>query len=420
MRILYTIGLYLSVPFVLIKLWWRGRINPEYRNRIAERFGILSPLTKKPRIWLHAVSVGETIAATPLIKKLLTDYPDYSLLVTTTTPTGSAQLMRLFGGDVEHVYFPYDLPYVIKRFLSRVRPEILIIMETELWPNLCKICSHEKIPVLISNARLSPKSFTGYRKILPLIRTVFADISMISPQSEADAERFLRLGAVKSQIHICGNLKFDLQIPVEVTETGELLKSMIGNRPVWIAASTHDGEDEQILDTHRKVIEQFPGTLLILVPRHPERFNVVARLCEERNFTIARRSKNLLPDNSHQIYLGDTMGELLQLYSSADIAFVGGSLVPSGGHNPLEPAALGLPVLSGNYVFNFLAIIETMQEENAIKIVHDSDELAETLIDLFQQPDKRSLLGIAGSQLIEKNRGATACILNEIEMLIKQ
>ena len=284
------------------------------------------------------------------------------------------------------MYFPYDLPDVVGRFLSRVQPKIFIVMETELWPNLSRVCAQQKIPILISNARLSPSSFAGYKKIMPLIRPVFADISMVSPQSEADAERFQQLGADKKQIHICGNLKFDLQIPIESSETGEALKRMIGNRPVWIAASTHDGEDEQILDAHHAILDCFPGALLILVPRHPERFDQVAKLCVEKELSVVRRSLNRLPENHHQVYLGDTMGELLQLYAAADIAFVGGSLVPTGGHNPLEPAAIGLPVLTGPQVFNFMAIVDALLVENAIKIIPYSHELGKTLIYLFLKP----------------------------------
>jgi len=418
MRWLYTIGLYLLFPFILIRLWWRGHKNPDYRHRIVERLGFFPSFEGRPRIWLHAVSVGETIAAAPLIKKLLLAYPDYRVLVTTTTPTGSAQLRRLFPDQVEHVYFPYDLPDVVARFLNRVQPKILIIMETELWPNLSRLCARQKIPVLISNARLSPRSFSGYKKILPLIRPVFVDISMISPQSEADAQRFQQLGADKKQLHICGNLKFDLQIPIEASETGEALKRIIGNRPIWIAASTHDGEDEQILDAHHDILEKFPGALLILVPRHPERFDQVAKLCEEKELSIARRSLDQLPESQHQVYLGDTMGELLQLYAAADIAFVGGSLVSTGGHNPLEPAAIGLPVLTGPHVFNFKAIVDALSAENAIQIIQDSPALGKILIHLFQQPDERAELGSKGRQLVKQNRGATDCLLDQISVLL--
>lgn len=417
MKWLYTAGLYLLVPVVLIRLWWRGRKNPDYQKRITERFGFFQPLPEKSRIWLHAVSVGETIAAAPLINRLLADHPDYSLLVTTTTPTGSAQLKRLFADKVEHVYFPYDLPAVISRFLHRTQPQLLIVMETELWPNLYTKCAQQKIPVLVANARLSPRSLAGYKKIIKLIRPLFGKISIIAPQSQADAERFQLLGADKKQMHVCGNIKFDLQIPVEAKETGEAIKRKFGNRPVWIAASTHEGEDTQILSAHRGILESMPNALLILVPRHPERFDELARLCQSKQFSIVRRSRNKLPDTNTQVYLGDSMGEMLQLYAAADIAFVAGSLVPTGGHNPLEPAALGLPVLTGPHVFNFTAIIDSMLEVGAIKIIQNSQELAETVLQLLQQPEERSALGEAGRQLVENNRGATACLLGEISKL---
>lgn len=420
MRRLYTIALYLLVPLVIFRLWWRGRKNPDYRKRIAERFGFFSRLPEKKRIWLHSVSVGETIAAAPLIKKLLAEYPDYSLLITTTTPTGSAQLKRLFGEQVEHVYFPYDLPDVIHRFFHRAQPDILIVMETELWPNLYSKCAQQKIPVLVANARLSPRSLAGYAKISGVIRAVLGNISIIAPQSEADAERFKRLGADKKQIHICGNIKFDLQIPVEAKETGEALKRKFGNRPVWIAASTHDGEDAQILSAHRNILGQLPDALLILVPRHPERFNEVARLCQEEKFSMTRRSRNDYPDANTQVYLGDTMGELLQLYAAADVAFVAGSLVPTGGHNPLEPAALGLPVLTGPHVFNFAEIVDALQVKNAMNLIHSSRELAERVTQLLQQPEERSVLGEAGRQLVTDNRGAADCLLGKISDLLAQ
>lgn len=418
MRSLYTIGLYLLAPVVVFRLWWRGRKNPDYRKRIAERFGFFSRLPEKKRIWLHAVSVGETIAAAPLIKKLLAEYLDYSLLVTTTTPTGSAQLKRLFSEQVEHVYFPYDLPDVIRRFFYRTQPDILIVMETELWPNLYTQCAQQKIPVLVANARLSPRSLSGYQKMHLLIRPLFGNISIIAPQSKADAERFKQLGADKNQIHICGNIKFDLQIPVEAKETGEAIKRKFGNRPVWIAASTHEGEDAQVLSAHRDVLESLPNALLILVPRHPERFNEVAKLCQEKEFSIVRRSRDKYPDAETQVYLADTMGELLQLYAATDIAFVGGSLVPTGGHNLLEPAALGLPVLTGPQVFNFVEIVDALQAENAIKVIQDGQELAETVSLLLQQPEARSVLGEAGCKLVEKNRGATDCLLEKISKLL--
>jgi len=419
MRSLYTIGLYLLAPFVVFRLWWRGRKNPDYRKRIPERFGFFSHLPEKKRIWLHAVSVGETIAAAPLIKKLLAEYPEYSLLVTTTTPTGSVQLKRLFAEQVEHVYFPYDLPDVIHRFFHRVRPDILIVMETELWPNLYTQCAQQKIPVLVANARLSSRSLAGYKKIAGLTRSVLRNISIIAPQSKADAERFQQLGAGKKQIHICGNIKFDLQIPVEAKETGEAIKRKFGNRPVWIAASTHEGEDAQILSAHRNVLEPLSDALLILVPRHPERFDEVAKLCREKHFSFTRRSRDNYPDAKTQVYLADTMGELLQLYAATDVAFVAGSLVPTGGHNPLEPAALGVPVLTGPNVFNFAEIVDAMQTEDAIKVIQNSRELAKTVSQLLQQPEARSVLGEAGRQLVEKNRGATDCLLQEISSLLK-
>ena len=392
---------------------------PAYSRRILERFAYIKPLSQHPRIWLHAVSVGETMAARPLLQALLQKYPDHAVLVTTSTPTGSEQLRKLFPGRVEHVYFPYDLPDVIRRFLNRISPDILIVMETEIWPNLYHQCHRRKIPVVLANARLSERSLKGYKKISLLIKPLFKTISLLSPQSEADAERFYQLGANKEQTMVCGNLKFEIKTAADLKEIGYGLRQNIGNRPVWIAASTHRGEDEILLHVHAEILARFPSALLILVPRHPERFHDVAELCNKVGMVTQRRSETAVPNADTQVYLGDSMGELAVFYTASDIAFIGGSLVETGGHNPLEPAAEGIPVLIGKHVFNFSTIVKQMQDMSAIRIVKTEAELTEQLLHLFRHPEERSELGNAAQKMVEKNQGATDCILRGIQQLIR-
>ncbi len=418
MRHLYSIVLYFLVPLVLFRLWWRGRKVPAYNKRILERFAYIKSPKQQPRIWLHAVSVGETMAAKPLLQALLQKFPDHAVLVTTSTPTGSAQLRKLFPERVEHFYFPYDLPNVIRRFLNRINPDILIVMETEIWPNLYHQCHQRKIPVVLANARLSERSLKGYKRISLLIKPVFKAISLLSPQSEADAKRFYQIGACKQQTMVCGNLKFEIKTAADIKETGDGLRHNIGNRLVWIAASTHKGEDEILLQVHAKVLESLPAALLILVPRHPERFQDVAELCNKAGMLTQRRSEAAVPNANTQVYLGDSMGELAAFYVASDIAFIGGSLVETGGHNPLEPAAEGIPVLMGEHVFNFSTIVKHMQDASAIRIVKTESELTQQLLYLFKHPEERSKLGNAAQKMVEKNQGATDCILREIQKLI--
>ncbi len=418
MRLLYSILLYFLVPFVLLRLWWRGRKAPVYKKRIRERFAFFKPLSQQPRIWLHAVSVGETMAAKPLLQAILKTFPEHAVLVTTSTPTGSAQLRQLFPERVEHVYFPYDLPDVVSRFLTRVKPELLIVMETEIWPNLYHQCHQRQIPVVLANARLSERSLQGYKKISLLIRPLFSTISLLSPQSEADAERFYQLGASKQRTKVCGNLKFEIKTAPDLKEIGDGLRYNIGNRPVWVAASTHRGEDEILLQVHANIVASLPSALLILVPRHPERFLDVAELCDKSGMVAQRRSETAVPNADSQVYLGDSMGELAAFYAASDIAFIGGSLVETGGHNPLEPAVEAIPVIMGEHVFNFATIVDQMLDASAICIVKTPAELTKQLLYLFKTPEDRAELGNAAKNMVEKNQGATDCILTGIKKLI--
>jgi 3-deoxy-D-manno-octulosonic-acid transferase len=415
MRWLYSLLLYLLTPAVFVRLWLRGRKAPAYRKRWGERFGHIAPLPDRPRIWLHAVSVGETIAAAPLVRALKESYPDHALLITSTTPTGSAQVRRLFGDEVEHCYLPYDLPHVLQRFLRRIRPRILIVMETELWPNLFAACYAQDIPVLVVNARLSERSFRGYRKIRVLIQPALRAARVLA-QTGDDAGRFHSLGALSEQVEVAGNLKFDQGIADSVREQGRALREQLGaDRRIWVAASTHAGEDARILQAHRRLLERQPGALLIIVPRHPERFDEVASLVASMGFASQRRSSRGRPDRAIEVFVGDTLGEMMIFYAAADIAFVGGSLVETGGHNPLEPAALGVPVITGPHWFNFSGIYPQLLDSGAAREVADSDQLTDILLEWFADDGLRLKAGGAGQQVVARNRGALQHTLDKID-----
>lgn len=407
MRYLYTLLFYLAMPYIFIRLWVRSWRAPDYCKRLGERLGSY-PFRLEKCIWVHAVSVGETIAAIPLIKALKIKYPNTPLLVTTMTPTGAARVKNAFGDSVSHVYLPYDLPPAIARFLNAMQPVIAIIMETELWPNLLAVCRKKNIPICLVNARLSEKSARGYQRIAVLTREMLQHIRVIAAHGEADAKRFVALGAASEQVITTGNIKFDLELPAELTNKSADLRAALGTeRFVWIAASTHEGEEEIILAAHKKLREKNPHALLILVPRHPDRFDAIAKLCEQ-SFITMRRSQPPSDLSATAVYLGDTMGELLLMYGAADVAFVGGSLIPRGGHNMLEPGALEKPVLTGPYLFNFAEISELFVTANALIKVSDADSLAQQLLILAEDPQKRKQMGIRACGVVEANRGALA------------
>ena len=419
LRWLYTGLLYLILPLALLRLYWRGRQDTGHRQRWRERLGII-PTRPAGGLWVHAVSVGETRAALPLIRALRNRYPDLPLLVTTTTLTGSRQVHEALGEQVQHVYAPYDLPGAVARFLHQTRPRLAVIMETELWPNLLHQCAVAGIPTLIANARLSERSARGYGRIGWLTAAMLRDITLIAAQAEADAERFRALGA--SRVEVTGNLKYDLTLPDDLPEQGRRLRrELLGeNRPVWIAASTHAGEDEQILDAFAQLRARWPDLLLLLVPRHPERFDGVAALCQQRGFRVVRRSEQRPCTPETAIFLGDSMGELLRFYAAADLAFVGGSLVPTGGHNVLEPALLGLPVLFGPHMFNFTEAGERLLEANAAWPVADAVELVAQADRLLSDPTLRQDAGQRGRAVVERHRGALAALLGWIRTLLLQ
>ena len=416
MRILYTFLLYLLTPLVLLRLAWRGLHARDYWRRWPERFGYIEPALGEQVIWIHAVSVGEVQAAEYVVRALLEQYPDYSLLVTTVTPTGSARVTALFGQQVAHVYAPYDLPGAVSRFFDRVRPRLAIVMETELWPNLFHACQQRAVPLLVINARLSARSVAGYCRVRGLAGDTLAAVTEIAAQGETDAGRFESIGANPAIITVTGNLKFEQRIPPSLLERAEVLRRDWGvGRPVWIASSTHEGEDELILHVFRQLRKQFGDCLLVLVPRHPERFESVATLCRQRGYITVLRSEGVACTGEVNVYVGDTMGDLLLLYAAADVAFVGGSLVPHGGHNLLEPAALGLPVVTGPHVFNFVEICGLLIDAGAAVKVTDTDELLQTVTRWLTDANERHRIGQLGRQVVEKNRGALQAVMAIID-----
>lgn len=411
LRALYTLLLYLLMPLVLLRLWWRGRKNPAYRKRTGERFGFYDRTLPQDCIWIHAVSVGESQATQPIMRWIAENYPDVPVVISTTTPTGAERIQQMYRDTVEHIYFPYDLPFAIRRVLKTLRPQLLIIMETEIWPNLMTQCKRRDVPVVLANARLSAPSAKGYGRIPSLITPAIRRFTQIAAQNDADASRFMKLGAPSDKVHVCGSVKFDVRIPASVREHGELLRTAWGTgRHVWVAASTHPGEDEILLDVHNAILEKYPDALLVLTPRHPERFDDVAALVESRGFGYCRRSKMPVCKAESQVYLGDTMGELTVFFAAADVAFVAGSLMPIGGHNVLEPASLGLPVIVGPHMKNFLSITNLMLESGGLTQVEDSDALTTALLDLFDHAEKRTAMGQAGLEVVNRNQGALDCV----------
>lgn len=422
-RRLYTILYYLLIPLVLLRLFYRSWRAPQYRKRISERFGFFSPPTgMNEQIWIHSVSVGETIAAKPIIDALKATYPHREIVVTTMTPTGSAQIRASFGREIFHVYAPYDLPGAIKRFLTRVKPKLLIIIETELWPNMLHYCQQAKVPVVLANARLSEKSANGYQRFKCLSKPLLQSLNVVAAQHQADAERFQKLGVPSERITITGSIKFDLELSNELRTEARQVKAdwQKNGRFIWVAASTHEGEDELLLLAFKQLLCHYSNSLLILVPRHPERFNSVHTLVKRLEFSSQRRSAGSQLNADTQVLVGDTMGELLLLYGCADVAFVGGSLVERGGHNMLEPAAWGIPVVTGPSDFNFQPISETLQECGALEKVSSADELANWLIRMVTDADARVSKGDAGRHVVNKNRGALQRLMTVINGYLKE
>ena len=414
---LYT-GLWrLALPLVLARLYWRGRTQPAYRQRIAERLARNGGRTgrggtSRGDIWIHAVSVGEVQAAEPLIRHLLESEPARAILVTTTTPTGAERLRALFGERVAHHYTPFDLPDVMARFVEQVDPRLVIVMETEIWPNQLAVLEQRGISVALVNARLSERSARGYARLSTLTRQTLALFALIAAQAPADAERFVALGAPRERMQVTGSLKFDLVQPEDLEARAETMRRLWGTeRPVWIAASTHEGEEIQVLQAHQRLLACRSDALLVLVPRHPERFEAVAQLIEHQRLAFARRRQERAVAPGESVYLGDSMGELRCFLAAGDLAFIGGSLVPTGGHNPLEAAASGIPVLLGPHTFNFATIARLLFEAGAAERVEDADSLSRRLIELFNDPEHCARMGARGREVVARHRGALGRLL---------
>lgn len=419
MRFVYIALMYLAAPFAVGVLLWRGLRERSYSERLGERFGYSRLAFDEPTIWIHAVSVGEVQAAAALIWELKRRHPDIPLVVTTVTQTGAQRVVSLFGGAVHHVYIPYDLPGSVRRFLGRMRPAIAIILETELWPNLYHECGRRSVPLVLASARISPRSVSRYRRLVSLFRETLSHGIVIAAQTEADADRFRSIGANPARTHVTGNIKFDFDIPAETRAQGAAFRSQhLAGRPVWIAGSTHEGEEEAALEAHALVRAQFGRALLILVPRHPNRFDAVRALIARRGTRFASRSREGTPGSDVDVFLVDTLGELLMFYAAADVAFVAGSLVPVGGHNMLEPAALGLPILSGPYTFNAEDIAQMFFESGAARKVADAAGLGTAVLNYFAEPAQRAADGESGRQIVAANRGALARLLALVEPLL--
>ena len=415
MRFVYSWLIRCAVPAALAMLLWRGLADRGYWQGLAQRLGFGASL-RTPCLWLHAVSLGEMSAAAPLLRALRRRYPHLPLVVTTATPTGRARAEALLPPGADIRFLPYDTPGSVRRFLERTQPRAAIIMETELWPNLLRECERRGVPVLLASARLSAKSVSRYQRFGALFSGVFTRNLVVAAQTNGDAERFRAIGAPAAQIHVAGNVKFDLELAAGVVQAGHELRAAFGaHRPVWIAGSTHAGEEEQVLDAHALLQAAAPDALLILVPRHKDRFAAVADLLTRRGVEFARRSQmpgagtppvRGAPTIHAPVLLADTVGELALLYACADVAFVGGSLVPIGGHNLLEPAALGLPVLTGPSYRNSEEIAQLLLARGAALQVMSAADLAAALQRLLADPVERRRIGGIGQEIVAANRGS--------------
>ena len=407
----YTCIFYLLIPFILLRLLWRGIKAPDYRYRWRERFAFYNKSFSQDVIWFHAVSVGEAEALFPLVRHIQKQHPDAKLLITTTTPTGSARVKAVMQDSVAHVYLPYDVPDAINRFMRCFKPKLAVIMETEIWPNLFAGCGKNAIPLYIINARLSEKSSRGYRKIPALVHPALAQVSVIATQTQDDANRFIAIGAAIEKVNTLGNIKFDVEIPPSTLAQGLQIKAdLFEGRFVWLIASTHKDEEAVFLELYTEIKQKIPELLLVIVPRHPERFADVKKLCEQFQLAVVMRTTGARAYTETDVYLVDTMGELKALYAAADVAFVGGSMVPVGGHNILEAAAVGVPVMFGPYMENFKEIARGVLSHDAAIQCQNKDELVKIILSLYQQPDYRQSLAEKGKAFVRYNQGAIARI----------
>jgi 3-deoxy-D-manno-octulosonic-acid transferase len=406
LRWCYTLLGYLALPLLLPRLWLR----PAYRGRWRERLGrYAAPRATgaAPTVIFHAVSVGEVHAAKPLIDALRKARPELRVVLTCATPTGASRIADLFGDSLEHVYLPWDLPGAVQRFLRRFDPALLVLLETELWPNLLAACAERHCPVVLANARLSEKSWRGYARLAGLTSTMLEQLSLVAAQAPADGERFVALGLMPEKLRINGSLKFDHAIDAVQRQRATVMKASFGGRPVWIAASTREGEDVLVLRACKAALAREPRLLLVLVPRHPERFAQAAELATQAGLRVQRASAGEVVSGDTQVLVGDTMGELGYYYGLADLAFVGGSLVDTGCQNVIEPAAQSLPVVIGPSRYNFQAVTDELLAAQALRIVQNPEELGAAVVELLAAPEARKTMGERGREVVARNQGAT-------------
>ena len=408
-RTLYTLLLALIAPILLWGLYRTKPGKPNFGTRWKEHFGLTPRLTTTTDpIWIHAASVGEAIAIVPVIKALKQSYPEQAIVVTTTTSTGAEQVAKL-GDLVEHRYMPIDFSWCVRGFLKTIKPRLLLIVEKELWLNTLSCVHHQKIPTIIVNARLSERSAKRYQSFSFFTRQLINKIDKILCLHDDDAQRFIAIGAQKNQVTVTGSIKYDISIADTVFEQAHQLRQQLGNqRPIFVAASTHQGEDEQVLDAYQTVLQQYPNAMVIIVPRHPERFDSVAKLAIEQGLQVHRRTDTTPIKANTQLYLADTMGEMLVMLATADVTFMGGSLVGEkvGGHNLLEPAAVAKPAITGPSFYNFEDITQQLLAAGAIEICQDSHQLALQLIALFNDPERQQKMGAQGQRIVLENQGA--------------
>jgi 3-deoxy-D-manno-octulosonic-acid transferase len=421
MRFVYVFLIYLLAPVVMAMEGWRALWNPDYRGQLRQRLGLVAPEQRPGCIWVHAVSVGEVQAASGLIRALHRRFPEHHVVVTTVTPTGAQRVRALFGDEVRHCYLPYDLPGSVARFLDRIQPRVAIIIETEIWPTLYRALGRRRIPLVLASARISQRSVGRYRQLASLFKETLSHGIVIGAQSAVDAERFRSIGASAERTQVTGNVKFDVGVPQSAIDAGlEFRAAHCAARPVWVAGSTHEGEEEQVLDAHAAVRAAHPQALLVLVPRHPPRFDGVhAWLARKRGLPgVARRSLGESPKPGDAVYLVDTLGELNAFYAAGDVAFVGGTLVPIGGHNLLEPAVLGKPVLSGPNTYNAQEVADQLVQAGAVRIVANADELGAQVARYFAEPELARADGAKGAAAVEQSRGAVDRLVKLVEPLL--
>ena len=405
------------MPFLFLRLLFKSFKVLAYRHRWKERLGFFNYEFGSNGICIHAVSVGEVICAVPLIKLLKEKNPSLPITVTTTTPSGSERVKSLLGESVFHVYFPFDLPVFIKNFFSKIKPSIFIVVETELWPATINHCKKNNIDFIVANARLSTKSFLSYKKISPLMYS-FMKYIKVAAQYESDSDNFRKLGVPNKNIITTGSIKFDINVKSSVLEYAKSYKShfsKVGKDFVWIAASTHDGEEEKILFAHRQLLERIPNLLLILAPRHPERSSHVSGLLKQEGFNYQKESDSSMLKEETEVLLIDSIGKLMEFYGASDLSFVGGSLVNKGGHNPIEPAFWGLPIISGPNFFNFSDICKKLIDSGAMQIVDDASQLIDNILYYLNYPAHIEVSSNSALEVISKNKGATIKLVNLIE-----